>query len=103
MVYQFSKNSVVSRSFYICKATALKFKGFQDGAPVMETVESESYVTTNPNDKPSAKRMIKRADKSVLLDTLTVEVIATEVVAMSNEDFILNGHVVDRAANGRVK
>lgn len=103
MLYQFNKNGVVSRTFYVCIACALRFDGFENGRPQMGSVESESYITTNPKDKMAARRMIKRADKDVILDTITVEVIASEVVAMSNEDFIANGEVVERASNGRVK
>ena len=103
MIMQFAKNAVVSRTYYVCIAQGLRFDGFDNGRPQMGVVESESYLTTNPNDKAAAKRMVKRADKDVIVDTITVEVVASEVVAMSNEDFISNGMVVDRAANGRIK
>lgn len=103
MLYQFNKNGVVSRTFYVCIASGLRFDGFENGRPQMGVVESESYVTTNPNDKSAAKRMVKRADKDVIADTITVEVVASEVVAMSNEQFIAHGEVVERASNGRVK
>ncbi len=102
MLYQFGKNSVVSRTYYVCISKALKFEGFEGGTPKMSTIESESYVTTNPKDMAAAKRMVKRADKSILLETIEVEVIASEVIALSNEQFIAHGESVNRSANGRV-
>lgn len=103
MEYQFGKSSVISRTFYVCKAEGLYFDGFENGRPQMVVVESESYVTTNPNDMSAAKRMVKKANKDVILNTITVETIATEVVAMDIASFIANGEVVERSANGRVK
>ena len=74
-----------------------------DGMPMMEVVNSEEYVTVNPNDLTQAKRACKLADKKVLPDTVRVNVLREEVRAMSLEQFYCDSDMVERQANGRVK
>ena len=94
----------ITRTFYRVHATGFKISGINaDGMPVMDVVDSEEYVTVNPNDLTQAKRACKLADKKVLPDTVRVNVLREEVRAMSLEQFYRDSDMVERQANGRVK
>lgn len=96
---------IITRTFYTCIATAYAVSGVDPDTrmPIMESVESDTYVTVNANDMALAKRVVKAANKKAIPDTVSVEVIHEETRAMDLDLFYTMSEVVERAANGRIK
>lgn len=93
----------ITRTFYTCISKGFYCKGVKNGVPELVQIESDEYMTVNPNDRATAKRMIKKVNKGVILDTVEVAVIYEEVRAMDLADFYDNSVEVERDKNGRVK
>lgn len=93
----------ITRTFVTCKASGYVIDGVGDsGLPNLSEVVSEEYITVNPNDKALARRMVKKANKKVITDTITVIEVSSEVRSMSLDDFYASSTPVERQANGRI-
>ena len=95
---------IITRTFYTCIASAFAVSGVDADTrmPIMESVESEAYITVNANDMALAKRMVKSANKKAIPDTVSVEIVHEETRAMDLDMFYTMSEVVERAANGRI-
>jgi len=95
----------ITRTFFTCVAFGYVVDGVDPDTrmPKMAMVESEKYICVNKNDMALAKRMVKKANKRVIPDTVDVNVIYEEVRAMSLDMFYDMSEEVERGANGRIK
>lgn len=94
----------ITRTFFYVTANGYVLDGLNaDGTPKLTLVRSDEYVTTNPNDMATAKREVKKINKKVMLDTVTIAVNDEVCIAMSLDKFFKDGDVVTRQDNGRIK
>lgn len=93
----------ITRTFITVYAQGFVIDGINnDGTPKLTAVKSAEYVTVNPNDMATAKREVKRVNKRVIVDTVQVVEVSSEVRSMSLDDFYAASTPVERAANGRI-
>ena len=80
---------IITRTFYYMHATACVMSGFDDetGMPTFEQVESEPFVSMNPNDTVTARRMLKRVNKHIMLETVRIHVDREELRAIEAQKF----------------
>lgn len=93
----------ITRTFFTVFAQGFVIEGINpDGTPKLTAVKSDTYVTVNPNDTATAKREVKRVNKKVIVDTIQVVEVSSEVRSMTLDDFFTASTPVERAANGRI-
>lgn len=93
----------ITRTFVTVYAQGFVLDGINaDGTPKLTMVKSDNYVTVNPNDMATAKREVKRVNKKVIVDTVQVVEVSSEVRSMTLDSFFKASEPVDRAANGRI-
>ena len=94
-----------TRSTYTCKARAMYITGFnaETNMPTFDSVETEEFIAGKSNDTTLAYRLLKKLNKKVIKETVSITVVKEEVRSQSLEEFYNNSETVERAANGRVK
>lgn len=97
-----AKIDYVTRTVFTLKGEAYAIK--MDGnIPIVETVQSDEWVSTTKSDMPMAKRLLKKANSSISLDSVKCVVVKEEIHAMTLEDFLNQSIVVRRLPNGKVE
>lgn len=96
----------IARTVFTCKAYGLYARLKDDGtAEVVKTDEVE-FLSTNAEGKgvkDEGSRALREVGIRVPAKDVRVEVLKSEVYAMTMEQFIANAKVVDRAKGGYIK
>lgn len=95
----------ITRTLYNEVARGLVIDGFDavSGMPTYTRVVSEEFISTKSEDVALGFRLLKKVNKKVIKETVTVEDIREGVYALTLEEFLDHASLVERQANGRIK
>lgn len=99
-------SATIARTVSTCKAYGIYAKLNDDGTASVERTASVEFTTTNADGKGArdeAARALRENGIRISAKDVRVEVIKSEVYAMTMEDFIKYAKVVDRARGGYIK
>ena len=94
-----------TRTVYTCKATGLFIDGMnkETGMPTFGTVETDEFIAGKSNDVAFATKLLRKINKKVIKETISIEIVNEEVKMMTLRDFYNDSITVERQANGRIK
>lgn len=99
-------SSNIARSISTCKAFGLYARLKEDGTAEVVKTESVVFLTTNPEGKgvkDEGARALREVGIKVAAKDVRIEVVKTEVYAMTMDEFISHAKVVDRAKGGYIR
>lgn len=96
----------IARSISTCKAFGLYARLKDDGTAEVVKTDSVEFLTTNPEGKgvkDEGARALRENGIKVVAKDVRIEVVKTEVYAMTMNDFLKYAKVVDRAKGGYIR